>query len=126
MDTIRVLLSKFRTFFRFSKKTREAFTLLLSCKPVSVTEYASVSLNLPKYPSKYLHNTLWLCQGFEYAGSSSMFDRILKMPPVLNSLLFWIWKGCLCKRYTEFRICLIMAPYTSIMPEYASIRLNVH
>ena len=36
-----------------------------------------------------------------------------------------IWQGCICKCYAEFRICLIMALYASIMPEYASVYLNV-
>ena len=36
-----------------------------------------------------------------------------------------IWHGCICKGYAEFCICLIIASYASIMPEYASICLNV-
>ena len=31
----------------------------------------------------------------------------------------------LYKGYAEFRICLIMAPYASIMPEYALLSRNV-
>ena len=27
--------------------------------------------------------------------------------------------------YTEFQICLIMTPYASIIPEYASVFLNI-
>ena len=34
-------------FFRFSKRAGEASP---SCMPVSVTEYASISLNISKYP----------------------------------------------------------------------------
>ena len=44
-ETIRDLL------FGFSERAgKEAFPLPLSCVPVSVTEYASISLNKPKYP----------------------------------------------------------------------------
>ena len=49
MDTIRVFLSKIRTLFSISKMAGEASPLPLSCAPVSVTEYASASLNMPKY-----------------------------------------------------------------------------
>ena len=65
-----------------------------------------------------------MCQGSKYAWSSNMFDRILKMSQVLKKQGFWIWHDCLCKGYIDFRIFLIMAPYTSIMPKYVSIYLN--
>ena len=62
---------------------------------------------------------LWICmlilyvrQAFEDASSS-------------NKPGFWIWHGCICKGYAEFRICLIMAPCISIMPEYALMFLNI-
>ena len=64
---------------------------LSRCAPVSVAEYASVSLNMPKYPRKWLNKLFWLCQGSEYACSSYMFGRFLKIPPVLNKPGFWIW-----------------------------------
>ena len=35
------------------------------------------------------------------------------------------WHGCVFKDYAEFCICLIMAPYPSKMPKYASTCLNV-
>ena len=35
-----------------------------------------------------------------------------------------MWHGCICKCYTEFQVCLIIIPYASIIPEYASINLN--
>ena len=92
--------------------------------PMIGAEYASISLNMPKYSWKCLNKLFWLCQGSEYAWLPYMFDRLLKIPRVLNKPGFWIWDGCICKGYTEFRICLIMAPYTSIMPEYSSIYLN--
>ena len=79
---------------------------------------------MPKYPWKWLNKLFWLCQGSEYACSSYMFDRLLKMPPVLKAG-FWIWHGCICKCYAVFWICLIMAQYASITPQYASICFNV-
>ena len=54
-----------------------------------------------------------------------MLNRILKMPQVLKNQGFWIWHVCMYKGYVEFRLFLIMAPYGSIMPRYASICLNV-
>ena len=42
------------------------------------------------------------------------------MPRVLNKLVSKGFKG-----YLEFQICLIMASYASIIPEYASVYLNV-
>ena len=43
-------LPKSEHFFQFSKKAGEASHVPLSCVPVSVAEYASISLNMPKYP----------------------------------------------------------------------------
>ena len=129
------LFLKAGQFFGFSKKAREAFTLLSSCAPVIVAQYDSISLNMPKYLWMMMMNDdelllwygwptklFWLCQASEYG--SYMFDRLLKMPAVLNKPGFWIWYGCICKGYLEFRLCLIMVPYASIMPEYASIKHN--
>ena len=42
------LFPKSGHFFRFSKSAGEASPLSPSCAPVSVVEYASVSLNIPK------------------------------------------------------------------------------
>ena len=80
---------------------------------------------MPKYLWKCLIKLFWLFQGSQCGWSSFMMDKPLKMPRVGNNPGFWIWHGCICKRYTEFRICMIMAPYISIMPEYDSICLNV-
>ena len=66
-----------------------------------------------------------LCQDSEYAWPFYMFDRLLKMLGVLNNPGFWIWHSFLCKGYAEVRVCLIMAPYTSVIPEFASIFLDV-
>ena len=112
-NTIRAFLSKTRTLF------------FPSCVPVSLTEYASISLNMPKYPWKHLYKLFWQCQDSEYACSSSMFDRLLKMPLVLSKPGFWIWHGCMCKRYGEFWICLNIAPYASVMPENVLMSLNM-
>ena len=95
------------------------------CAPVSVAEYTFLCLNLSKYPWKCLNELLWLCLGSEYAWSSYMFDKLLKMLVVLNKPGIWIWHACVFKGYAGFRICLIMDPYSSIMPKYASICLNV-
>ena len=84
---------------------------------LSVAEYASTSLNIPKYPWKSLKKLFWLWQGFEYSSSSYMFDRLLKMPQILNVPGFWIRHVCVSKGYTKFWICLNMAQYASIMPE---------
>ena len=43
----------------------------------------------------------------------------------LNKSGFSIWHGYICKGYAEFRICLIMAPYASIMPEYVVMSFNM-
>ena len=47
------------------------------------------------------------------------------MPRVLNKPRFWRWHDFVCKVYAEFRICMIMASYASIIPENASVCLNV-
>ena len=126
IDTIRGFLFKIRTLFLIFKKGQgRSPPFPPSCTPVSVAEYASVSLNMHKYPWKSLNKLFWLCQGSKYAWSYYMFDRLLKKPQVLNKPGFWIWHGCICKGYEKFWICLIMAPYTSRMLEYAWIWLNV-
>ena len=77
-----------RHFFQFSKREGEVFPLLPSCAPVSVAEYASISLNVSKYPCKWLNKLFWQCHGSDYAWLSYMFDRLLKI---------WIWHGCICR-----------------------------
>ena len=133
IDKIRAFLSKIRTFFSIFIKGTETSPLLSSCAPVSVAEYASISLNMPKYPWICLNKLFWLCQGPEYACSSYMFERLLKMPPVLNKPGFWIWHGFIWKGYAEFIICLIIwlhRPQHALimflnMPEHDWILLNV-
>ena len=48
-----------------------------------------------------------------------MFDMFLK------ALGFRMWNGCICKGYAEFQIFLIVAPYASIMPQWAFMSLNM-
>ena len=115
------------TFFDFYKKGSEGFLPPPCCVPLSVTEYASISLNIPKYPWNCLNNLFSLCQGSEYDWSSYMFDRLLKMTRVWNMSGFLIWRCCICKRYTKFWVCLNMAQY-AWMSHYAlmpSICLNI-
>ena len=119
------IFSKIRTPFSIIKTGQGRPSLPPSCLPVSVAEYASISLNIPKYPWKCLNKLLWLCQDSEYAWSSYMFDKLLKMPKALNVPGLWISHCCICKGYTEFWIYLNMAQYASIMPGYTSICLNV-
>ena len=47
MDTVRAFFPKSGHFFRFSERKGEVSPLLPSCVPVSVAEYASISLNMP-------------------------------------------------------------------------------
>ena len=114
--------------FNFKKRAGENFHLPPTCMPVSVAEYASASLNIPKYPWKSLKKLFWLWQGFEYSSSSYMFDRLLKIPQILNVPGFWIRHGCVSKGYTEFW----MSIYSSIcfnnawMSQYASMSLDMH
>ena len=85
----------------------------------------SVSVAYAWYLWKGLNKLFWTCQGSEYAWSSHIINRLLQMPRVLNNPGFWTWHGCICKGYAEFRICLIMALYISIIPEDALICLKV-
>ena len=95
-----------RTLFSIFKKRQGGFSLLPpNCAPVSVAEYASTSLNIPQYTGKHLNKLFWLFHDSEYAWSSYMFNRFLKMPQILNVLWFWIWHGCTCKSYKEFWRC---------------------
>ena len=92
MDTIKIFFSKIRSLLSIFKKRRvDLSSLSSSCALVSVAEYASISVNMPKYPWKCLNKLFWLCQGSEYAWSSYMLDRLLKIPWVLNKPVFWIF-----------------------------------
>ena len=72
-----------------------------------------------------MNKLFWLCKGSEYTWPSYRFKRIWKMPQVLNKPGFWIRHSSVYKGYAEFRICLIMAPYTSTTPEYTSTCLSI-
>ena len=61
---------------------------------------------------------LWICMIILH------FQQAFEHALVQNKPGFWIWYCCICKGYTKFQMFLIMAPYTSIMPEYASIYLS--
>ena len=132
MDTMRALFTKSGKFFWFSEKGWKGLRYFpCICAPVSMAEFASISLNISKYPWKCLNKLFWLCpkklflQGSEYDWPSCMFDRLLKMPCVLNVSGFWIWHGCICKGYAEFWILLNIAQYASIMPGYVAVCFNV-
>ena len=125
---------------RFSKRAREASPLLPNCASVSGTQYASISLNIPKYSWKCLNKMFWLCQSSGYAWSSYTFNRLLKMYQVLNKLRFRIW---LKYEYVYARVtqsskyawlwlhtpqCLNMHQYALMsfsMPEHRWILFNV-
>ena len=91
-------------FCRFSKSAGLTSPLSPSCALVSVAEYASISANMPKYSWKCLNKLFWLCQGSEYAWSSYMLDRLLKMPWVLNKPVFWIFSLNLYQVLSRFLI----------------------
>ena len=110
---------------------------LPSCTPVSVAEYAPISLNMPEYPWKWLNELFWLCQGSEYACSSYMFGRLLESPPVLkaafsehgmvvyarvtqSSEYVWLWL------HNQWRLNMSQYALMSLnMPEHDRIFLNV-
>ena len=100
--------SKSGHFFQFSKTVVEA-------SPLPIAECLSVWLNMHWYPwicLNILENPWINCSNYacsQYAWSSYMFDRLLKMPQALNKPGFWVWHGFKCKGYAEFRIFLIMA-----------------
>ena len=110
-------LSKIRALFSILEKDRGGLSSPPTCMPVSVAEYLSISLNIPKCPWKYLNQLFWLCQGSEYAWSSYMFNRHLKIPWVLNKPGLWIWHSCMWKGYSEFQISL--APQAWIWLNFA-------
>ena len=98
VDTIKVFFSKIRSLSSIFKKGRgDLPSLSPSCASVSVAEYASISPNMLKHPWKCLNKLFWLCQGSEYAWSSYMLDRLLKIPRVLNKPGLSIFSLILCQ-----------------------------
>ena len=95
-----------------------------------------VWLNMHQYPwicLNILANAWINCSDYARAlnihdqWSSYRFDRLFKMPRALNKTGFCKWHNYL--RVTQSSkyiwIFLIMAPYTLLMPKYASISLNI-
>ena len=62
MDTIRAFSQKNQCFFffQFSEVGSGGLPLHRGCAPVSVPEYASISLNIPKYPLKCLNKLFYV------------------------------------------------------------------
>ena len=104
------------------------FTYAMSISLSSLASRLWVLLNMHQYSWIYLNilKNAWInCSGPKYAWPSYMFNRPFKRPLFLNKPGFWIWHGSICKGYTEFRICLNMAPNASVMSEFSSICLNI-
>ena len=89
----RPFLQKLGTFFDLQKWVGETSPTFPSCAPMSMGKHTSILLNIPKYPWKCWNKLFWLCQDSEYTWSFCMFDRLLKIPRVLNVPGFWIWHG---------------------------------
>ena len=77
---------------------------------------------MPKYPRKFSKKLFWLCQGSEYAWWTDRFDRLLRIPEVLKSHCFLNMSHVFME---EFWLCLFVAPYTLIMPQYALMCLHM-
>ena len=103
MDTIKAFVSKNQgTFSNFHYDQQGTPILPLpSCMPVSLKEYPSKFLNIPKCPWKCLNQLFWLCPGSEYAWSPYMFNRLLKIPQILIVPGLWIWLISICKCYMQ-------------------------
>ena len=85
--------------FLISKRAGEVSPLFSSCASVSVAEYASIPL--------VMATQSWKCL-------NKLFNKLLRMPWILNKPEFWIWHDCICKNYAESRIRLIMVLFTSV------------
>ena len=107
---------KSKHFFRFSKMAEETpRPLLPRCSSVSVVEYASIFLNMPKYPWKSSNKLFWPCQGSEYAWFCYIFDKLLKMLPLLNKTgFFWIWHGCMSKQGRSQKLKEVPQNFTEV------------
>ena len=71
-------LSKIRAFFRILKKGQRGLsysTPFVACLWVWLNMH-QYPLNIPKHPWKCMNKLFWLCQGFQYASSSYIFDRV--------------------------------------------------
>ena len=95
-------------------------------KSLSVADNASVSLNIPKYPWKCLNELFRLCLSSEYAWSSYMFNRLLKMPRVLNMTRLYIWGLHRVLNMSEYGSTCHNNPWIYLtMPQYPSVCLNM-
>ena len=118
----RPFFQKLGTFFDLQKWAGETSPTLPSCAPMSMGKHTSILLNIPKYPWKCWNKLFWLCQDSEYTWSFCMFDRLLKIPRVLNVPGFWIWHGLYMPCLHSFKYVWIWL-YASMMPEYDLICL---
>ena len=130
MDTIKAYLFKTRSPFSILKKGRGGLLSLSPppflfpiCAPVSVTEYASISL-------KNILAKSWInCS--DYVKTLNMHDHLTCSTDFWRWLRFSISQSSeygtvvYFKGYAEFRICLTMAPYASLIPEYILMFLNM-
>ena len=94
--------------------------------PLPLFARLSVWLNMHQYswiPLIVLGNAWINCS--DYVRAQNISDHLTSSTGFLRFLGFWIRYDCICKSYTESWICLHMAQCTSIMPEYASVCLNV-
>ena len=129
MGTIKAFLSKIRTVFWFSKRAGEAFHLLLSCAPVSMAEYASISLNMPKYPWKSLNKLFWLPGlGICMIISPLYMQRLRRFPNMSDYYSIRRNNAWICLNMPQCpSICLSMSEYCWMslnMPENAWINCS--
>ena len=101
--------SKIRTLFYFQKSAGGA-----------LPQYPPISLNILENGKLF-----WLCQGCEYAWSSYMFHRILKILGGSRCARVLKWHSFIFKGHTEAWIWSNMVQCASIMPHYALISLTV-
>ena len=104
-----------RIYLHFQKRAGETL-------PLPLVAHLWVWLNKDQYPwiSLNILENSWKCHSSEYAWSSYGFNRLLKMPRVLNVTGFWMWHGCICKDYREFSKCLIKLFWLSQSSKYTS------
>ena len=94
-----------------------------SCMPLSLAEYASVSLNIPKYSWKYLNKLFWLCLSSECARSSYVWQAF---EDASDSKCTKVLKIA-CKGYSVFKMSdkICLAHRWHNMPQYALISLSI-
>ena len=105
--------------FQFSKMTGEASPFLPSWAHVNVAEYASISLNMSKYPWKCLIKLFWLSQSSEYSWSSHVrqafearmyMQGLRRVPNISDNGFIRLYNAKLCHNIPKCSsICLSMA-----------------